>query len=222
MLSDLATCCTIVAKWRASAKPPTVDGLVPLRICRSSAVWAAVVVPWKVMTTLPDRSRNADALDGSSEACAAFSKVCRLGAGANRTGGGGRRRSGFSMNEVSSGLLLIALPGERSGEGSWGWGELDAVLRRSSRGSSAHGDGAAACPADLAGQEAAGQEAPRESRPTSLQAGAAAGSRLTRGHERGIKVSRVREACSRRRQSVHDRHRVQQHAEPLRGVCDAG
>ncbi len=134
-----------------------VDRLVPLGICRSSAVWAAVVISWKVMTTLPDRSRNADAVtrlavrivkgwpdrpcisvrpradapDGSSGACAALSKVRGLGAVANRTGGGGSRRSGFPIGEVSlSSALLIALPRERSGEPSYEGEELNIVPRR--------------------------------------------------------------------------------------------
>ncbi len=157
MPSDLAACCKVVAKRRASAKPCTVDGLVPLRICRSSAVRAAVVVPWKVMTTRPDRSRNADAftllavvilknwpdrlrisvrpradaLDRSSEARAAFSNVCRSGAGANRTGKSCSKRSG-PINEVwlSPALLLIALPQQRFGERSYGREEFSAAPRR--------------------------------------------------------------------------------------------
>ncbi len=88
------------------------------------------------MMTLPDRSRNADAftplaveingwpdrprvgvrpwtdaLAGWSQACAAFSNVYKPGAGADRTGKGGRRRSRLSMAGLSvpsSAFRLIA------------------------------------------------------------------------------------------------------------------
>ncbi len=216
MPSGPATCCKVVAKRRASAKPCISDGLLPLRICRSSAVWAAVV-PWKVMTTLPARSSNvdavtplavetikgwpdrlcisvkprADALDGSSEACAAFSKHRRLGgAVANRTGGGGSGRIGFPMNEVSllSALMLIAPPQERFAERFHGGEELDVVPGRETRGSPTRGDVAAALPADLARREYV-QEFIR----TNRQAGARAGSAPTCEDEGAIRVSRVRE-----------------------------